>query len=112
MMKKMIPFILALSLIVTSFTFVAFADGIGGASAETPIIPVPPVGGDQLLIGDIDGDGQLSDWDGILFGRYLAGWDVDIPDYEALDIDADGEITDWDGVLLDRYLAGWPVELG
>lgn len=63
-------------------------------------------------VGDVDGDGEVNDWDGILFAQYLAAWDVEISDLDALDIDADGEITDWDGVLLDRYLAGWDVVLG
>ena len=61
--------------------------------------------------GDLDGDEEISDWDGVLLARYLAGWDVDISNADALDIDGDGEITDWDGVLLDRYLAGWDIKI-
>ncbi len=64
------------------------------------------------ITGDLDNDGELTDWDGVLLARYLAGWNVEVEDIEALDIDADGEITDWDGVLLDRYLAGWNVTIG
>ena len=63
-------------------------------------------------LGDLDGDEEISDWDGVLLARYLAGWDVDISNADALDIDGDGEITDWDGVLLDRYLAGWDIKIG
>ena len=65
-----------------------------------------------VIIGDLDGDGELSDWDGVLLARYLAGWNVEIPTLDALDIDGDGEITDWDGVVLDRYLAGWNISIG
>lgn len=67
---------------------------------------------EDLILGDIDGDGSISDWDGIVLARYLAGWDVEIPNPEALDLDSDGEITDWDGVLLDRILAGWDIKIG
>ena len=61
--------------------------------------------------GDLDGDGEISDWDGVLLARYLAGWNVEI-DLAATDVDGDGEVTDWDGVVLDRYLAGWNVTIG
>ncbi len=64
------------------------------------------------ISGDLDGDEEITDWDGVLLARYLAGWDVDISKADALDIDGDGEITDWDGVLLDRYLAGWDIKIG
>lgn len=62
--------------------------------------------------GDADGDGEVTDWDGVLLARYLAGWTVEIADTSTLDIDGDGEVTDWDGVILDRYLAGWNVTIG
>ena len=63
------------------------------------------------IIGDLDSDGEITDWDGVTMARYLAGWDVDILYKDALDLDGDGEITDWDGVLLDRFLAGWDIKL-
>ena len=66
----------------------------------------------DYIPGDIDGDSEFSDWDGVLLARYLAGWNVEIPTLDALDIDGDGEITDWDGVVLDRYLAGWDISIG
>ena len=66
----------------------------------------------DVILGDLDGDSELSDWDGVLLARYLAGWNVEIPTLDALDIDGDGEITDWDGVVLDRYLAGWNISIG
>ena len=66
----------------------------------------------NALVGDLDGDNELTDWDGVLLARYLAGWNVEITTLDALDIDGDGEITDWDGVVLDRYLAGWNVSIG
>ncbi|MCR5694412.1 MAG: dockerin type I repeat-containing protein [Clostridia bacterium] len=60
--------------------------------------------------GDADGDGEITDWDAILFERMLAGWNVTVMTAN-LDLDGDGEITDWDAIMLSRYLAGWPVEL-
>ena len=66
----------------------------------------------DFICGDLDGDNEVTDWDGVLLARYLAGWNVEITTLDALDIDGDGEITDWDGVVLDRYLAGWNVSIG
>lgn len=60
--------------------------------------------------GDADGNGLASDWDCILLGRYLAGWDVDICT-EALDFDKNGTVNDWDEILFGRYLASWDVKL-
>ncbi len=64
-----------------------------------------------LSAGDLDSDEDISDWDGVLLARYLAGWNViNLPD-SVMDIDGDGEVNDWDGVMFDRYLAGWDVEV-
>ncbi len=64
----------------------------------------------DCIIGDTDGDGEISDWDAIVLSRYLAGWSVEIG-LASADIDSDGEVSDWDGVLFDRYLAGWDVTI-
>ena len=69
---------------------------------------VPEAG---ILLGDADGDGEVTDWDSILFNRFLAGWNVYFI-LEAMDLDADGEVSDWDSILLARYLAGWKVTFG
>ncbi|MBP5311970.1 MAG: DUF4091 domain-containing protein [Clostridia bacterium] len=61
--------------------------------------------------GDADGDGEITDWDAMLFDRYLANWTIDKIYLICLDIDGDGEISDWDAMLLSRYLCGWNVEL-
>ncbi len=66
---------------------------------------------EQALIGDADGDGEVTDYDAMLFVRYLVGWNVEI-DLGVMDTDCDGTITDWDSMLLDRYLAGWNVIIG
>lgn len=73
-----------------------------GASATVNVI--------DCIIGDTDGDGEVSDWDAIVLNRYLAGWSVGI-ELAAADVDGDGEVSDWDAIVLERYLAGWNVEL-
>ncbi len=73
-----------------------------GASATVNVI--------DCIVGDTDGDGEVSDWDAIVLNRYLAGWTVGI-ELAAADIDGDGEVSDWDAIVLERYLAGWTVEL-
>ncbi len=57
-------------------------------------------------LGDVNGDGIIDDWDGVVLDRYLAGWEVEI-NTSAADIDGNGIVDDWDGVLLARKLAGW-----
>jgi len=65
----------------------------------------------DYIVGDIDNDGEITDWDSIILNRYLAGWDVTIDILESADIDKDGEITDWDSIMLERYLSGWDIVL-
>ena len=67
--------------------------------------------GNDTLIGDVDGDGEISDFDSILLEKMLAGHRVSI-NAEAADCDGDGEVSDFDAILLARYLCGWSVELG
>ena len=66
---------------------------------------------EQKLTGDVDGDGEVSDWDAILLNRYLAGWKNVTLDLSVADIDGDGEVSDWDAIILERYLAGWKIEI-
>ena len=73
-----------------------------GANATVNVI--------DYLLGDTDGDGEVTDWDAIVLNRYLAGWNVNI-ELAAADIDGDGEVSDWDAIVLERYLAGWNIEL-
>ncbi len=63
-----------------------------------------------IIKGDADGNGLTTDWDCIMLGRYLAGWDVDVY-LEALDFDGSGKVNDWDEILFSRYLAGWNVKI-
>ncbi|MCR5694652.1 MAG: leucine-rich repeat protein [Clostridia bacterium] len=79
--------------------------GIGGYTLGEE----PPQG--DPLPGDADGDGEVTDWDAVLFDRYLAGWKNTGVNTDVLDLDKDGEISDWDAMLLCRYLAGWNIIL-
>lgn len=62
----------------------------------------------DAMKGDVDSDGEITDWDAILLNRYVAGWNVEVVEL-ACDIDEDGEITDNDITLLENYLVGWYV---
>lgn len=62
----------------------------------------------DIMLGDIDSNGEVDDWDAIVLNRYLAGWQTEA-NLAASDIDGDGELTDWDAIALERRLAGWNV---
>ena len=66
--------------------------------------------------GDVNNDGEITQWDVTLLRWYLAGgYEEYLPeDFNLLnaDVDGDGEITQWDITLLRWYLAGgYGVEL-
>jgi uncharacterized repeat protein (TIGR02543 family) len=61
------------------------------------------------LVGDLDQDGQITDWDGVLLKRYLANWNVIVADQRLLDIDGNGTVDDADSQMFDCYLTGWSV---
>ena len=67
--------------------------------------------GDDIVYGDADGDGEITNLDYALLGQYIAGYDVDLV-LESSDVDGDGEITNLDYALLDQYIAGYDVTLG
>lgn len=62
----------------------------------------------DIMLGDIDSNGEVDDWDSIVLNRYLAGWQTEA-NLAASDIDGDGELTDWDAIALERRLAGWNI---
>lgn len=65
----------------------------------------------KVIPGDVDGDMEVTNLDGTYLLRYLADWQQDNIQPEAMDVDDDGEITNLDGTFLLRYLAGWDIEL-
>ncbi|MBQ4136720.1 MAG: hypothetical protein IJD67_01295 [Clostridia bacterium] len=66
-------------------------------------------GVEDILLGDVDGDGSITPTDGVVLSRYLANW----TGYEnsivesAADVDENTSIDPTDGVVLSRHLAKW-----
>ncbi|MCR5693685.1 MAG: hypothetical protein K6G89_01790 [Clostridia bacterium] len=103
-MKRILSLTVAAALAISSLLTVnSFSMGNKPAPANT-------VRASGYLTGDADGDGEITDWDCIVFERWLAGWKIDIVT-EVLDVDGDCEVSDWDAIMLSRYLAGWKVDL-
>ena len=71
-------------------------------------VPEKPV---DVIYGDADGDGEISNLDYALLGQYLAKYDVTVNE-AAADADGDGEISNLDYALLGQYLAKYDVTLG
>ncbi|MDE7433439.1 MAG: leucine-rich repeat protein, partial [Lachnospiraceae bacterium] len=68
---------------------------------ETELVTNPDV-----ILGDVNRDGEVDIKDSALIKRYLAGWEVDI-DLEPADMDDDKDVTIKDSALVKRQLAGW-----
>ena len=86
----------------------ADADGFCDICWEMmPEAPVEP----EIVYGDADGDGEISNLDYALLGQYLAKYDVTVNE-AAADADGDGEISNLDYALLGQYLAKYDVTLG
>lgn len=60
------------------------------------------------MVGDLNGDGAVTNKDRFILNRYLAGMDgyTDI-DRTVADINGDGLVTEVDAEYLTRHLAGW-----
>ena len=65
----------------------------------------------SYIPGDINGDEKVNNKDATALLRYLAGWDVDGINTDALDTDGSGMVNNKDATHLLRYLAGWSVTL-
>ncbi len=64
----------------------------------------------DYIVGDVNGDGAVTNKDRLLLARYLAAWDgYDLSkiDQNAADINCDGAITNKDRLYLARHLAAW-----
>lgn len=63
----------------------------------------------EVVLGDVNGDGIINIKDSALLRRYVAGWNVE-QNVVAADVDGDGIINIKDSALIRRYVAGWSVE--
>ena len=65
---------------------------------------------DTYLVGDVDGDGKVSNRDAMILDRYVADWDgydQIITNMAAADLDGSGKVNNRDAVILDRIAADW-----
>ena len=60
-----------------------------------------------VVLGDLDGDGEVTPKDDLLFKEYFSGKSAEEPDCNVADVDRDGMLTRKDAMFLARYLAGW-----
>ena len=126
-MKKALPFIIAALVLIAVAVIIVIVvnknnnsnadpkETEGVVSTSKPFdpyqdYPISKEGFADLASGDVNKDGETTDWDSILFERYLSNWDVQIY-LDECDIDGDGEVSDWDSMMFTRYLCGWDVDL-
>ena len=65
---------------------------------------------DNVIPGDVNGDGKVNTKDSTLILQYYAGWDVSI-NLDAADVNGDGKVNTKDSTLILQHYAGWDVEL-
>ena len=79
---------------------------IGGIASFTE----PSQEAERYLLGDVDGDGEVTIYDVTYIQRYEAAMKVNSFNEAAADVDGDGEITIFDATLIQRYLADMNVK--
>lgn len=65
---------------------------------------------EQILFGDVNGNGVINVQDRLVLTRYLAGWSgypASAIDFEAADVNEDGRVNTLDRLILTRFLAQW-----
>lgn len=62
---------------------------------------------DKILLGDVDGSGDVDVLDAELLARYVNGWDGIVIDIDAADLDRDGKVDVKDAMILARAVAAW-----
>ena len=90
----------------------ANVDGVNKAQAFFIDLSLASEGGEEIVYGDFNGDGNVDDDDFIDFGRYLAEWDgYTLEEYPSIsvngDINGDGNVDDSDFIDFGRHLAEW-----
>jgi hypothetical protein len=66
---------------------------------------------DDILYGDVNGDGLIEPIDATLILQYCANWSVTI-NLAAADVNGDGFVEPIDATLILQYCANWNVTLG
>ena len=61
----------------------------------------------KRVVGDADGDGEVTSGDAVAILRYIAAYEVESFGIDVADFDGDGEVTSGDAVAILRYLAGY-----
>lgn len=97
------------------YTIVATYDADSGDIMDKDLLDVEmeiisgSVNVSKLLIGDVNGDGEISARDRAVLTRYLADWEgyADQVDLQAADVNQDGSVDTRDRAILTRYLADW-----
>ena len=83
------------------------SDGRGETDSQTVQIEVEGRSEVPSLLGDIDGDKEVTSGDAILALRYAAGLEDPTEERKiAADVDRDGSLTAGDAILILRYAAG------
>ena len=85
------------------------------SEAPTEVIPTEPATepettSGEIILGDVDGDGEVTSLDATYIQRQMAFMDVKTFNETAADIDGDGEITSLDVTYIQRYLAFMDVK--
>ena len=77
---------------------------IGGIASFTE-----PSSSEQYMLGDADGDGEVTIVDATMIQRVLVNIPGAVINEAAADVDGDGEVTIIDATFIQRYLASMPV---
>ena len=72
-----------------------------------PSEPVP-----VTLLGDVDGDGEVTIFDATAIQRHLANLPTTAFNEAAANVDGDGEVSIFDATAIQRFLAGLPCPAG
>ncbi len=108
---------LILQLVPVSMTTVAGGDALetntdGEIAVNYIFVEATKTAPDEMLLGDVDGDGKVTILDATLIQRHLADLETSAYIEEAADADHDGFITILDATAIQRHLADLPAYEG
>ena len=64
----------------------------------------------DTIIGDVNSDGSVDNFDRLVLSRYLANWKdytADQINFVGADVNCDGSVDNLDRLILTRHLANW-----